>query len=123
MMSLHKALAWINSHTLTGIKAGTDRDRFLDIWMVVVDGRIFARSWGLSERSWYTAFLQHGAGEIRCGEDTFAITARIPGDLQGLTLRIDQAYLDKYNHGDNAFYAQGIVRPEHAACTMEFIPK
>ena len=120
-MSRQQALNWIDNNTLTGIRAGTDRERFLDIWMVSVDGRIFARSWGLSERSWYTAFHQDPIGAIRCGEQVFAVRAHIPEDLEALTPRINQAYLDKYTSEHNRPYAEGIVRKEHAAHTMELL--
>jgi len=112
----------IKTNSLTGIRAGNTRDSFLDIWMVVVDNRIFARSWGLSERSWYSQFLTDPSGAIRCGEHIVPILARVPDDVLQLTDRINQAYLEKYNKGDNAVYAQGIIRPEHIAKTMEFVP-
>ncbi|RTZ46692.1 hypothetical protein EJ377_22175 [Chryseobacterium arthrosphaerae] len=57
-MNKDSAHAYIQSHNLIGIKAGAERPDFLEIWMVIVRNRIFARSWGLAERSWYTAFLK-----------------------------------------------------------------
>lgn len=62
--------------------------------MVSVDGRIFARTYGLPERSWYSTFLREPIGVIRCGEQVFAVQARIPDDLEALTPRISQAYRD-----------------------------
>lgn len=114
-------MAYINSNNHIGIKAGLDRPSFLDIWMVVVDGRIFARSWGFAEKSWYNTFLQNSQGQIKCGDDVFAIKAFVPVENNLLTEKINKAYLTKYNTGHNIEYAEGIVRPEHANKTMEFI--
>ena len=36
---------YLKNHTLIGIKGGRERDSFLNIWMVEVDGRYFSRSW------------------------------------------------------------------------------
>lgn len=115
------AIHYIQTHNLIGLKAGSNRTDFLEIWMVVVDKRIFARSWGLAERSWYNTFLNNPSGEIQCGDAVYRITAKVPDDLHHLTEPINQAYLNKYNEGRNAPYAQGIIQPQHAARTMEFV--
>lgn len=110
----------IRSNNLIGIKAGTQRETFLDIWMVIVDNRVFARSWGFGEKSWYNTFIIEPAGQLRCGEMIVNITAHLPENDPELNARISQAYLDKYDSGENSVYAQGITRPEHVAKTMEF---
>ena len=40
------------------IRAGLSPHRFIGIWAVVVDGRVFVRSWSLKARSWYRTFLK-----------------------------------------------------------------
>ncbi|EMR02268.1 DUF2255 family protein [Cesiribacter andamanensis] len=115
-------LAHINTHTLCGIRAGTEPRAFLNIWMVVVENRVFARSWGLSERSWYGAFLQQGVGAIQCGEKEVPVLGRIPADLEPLGEKINQAYLQKYTSEHNRPYAQGITQPDHMARTLELLP-
>lgn len=120
-MNKEKALQYINSNNLIEIKAGNDRETFLEIWMVTVNDRIFARSWGFAERSWYNTFLKDNSGQIKCGEEVFNIKAQIPNDLNELEEQINQAYLNKYDSGRNSFYAQGIVKKEHADKTMEFL--
>ncbi len=118
---MNTAIQHINSHNLIGIKAGKERESFLEIWMVTVENRIFARSWGFAEKSWYNTFLKDNLGEIKCGETIYAIEARIPEDLSELEQEINQAYLDKYDSGENSFYAKGIIEEKHVAKTMEFI--
>ncbi|WP_454045830.1 DUF2255 family protein [Chryseobacterium sp. Marseille-Q8038] len=120
-MNKDTALDYIQNNTIIGIKAGNQRPEFLEIWMVVVQNRIFARSWGLARRSWYNTFLENSAGEILCGETTYAIKALVPEDISDLTEEINQAYLTKYNSDHNSPYSQGIVQDKHIARTMEFI--
>ncbi|WP_400191009.1 DUF2255 family protein [Hymenobacter sp. B81] len=117
------ALDYIRHHNLIGLRAGRHRASFLDIWMVVVDDRIFVRSWGLAERGWYHAFLADSQGAIRCGEAMLPVRAQVPADLVDLSPRISQAYLAKYDAGANSYYAQGITRPEHVARTLELLPQ
>ena len=117
----NEAINYINSHNFIGIKAEKERETFLEIWMVTVNNRIFARSWGFAERSWYNTFLNDSNGEIKCGNRVFKIRADIPKDLDALNEKISQAYLDKYDSGDNSYYAQGITEQSHVEKTMEFI--
>ena len=115
------AINYINNNNLTGIMAGSQRQTFLDIWMVVVEDRIFARSWGFAEKSWYNSFLEEPVGKIKCGENVFSIKATVPKDKAEITEKINIAYLTKYNTGHNIEYAKGIVEENHIAKTMEFI--
>jgi len=62
-------LKCINDTQITSVRAGKDREKFTGIWMVEVMGRIFGRSYNLSERSWYTAFLNGDKGDIKCGKE------------------------------------------------------
>lgn len=117
----NEALNYINSNNLIGIKAGKNRERFLEIWMVTVDNRIFARSWGFAERSWYNTFLKDEEGQIQCGTNISNIKARVPEDLDEINEKISKAYLDKYDSGENSYYAKGIIEEKHAQKTMELI--
>ena len=66
-------LKCINETQITSVRAGKDRTKFTGIWMVEVEGRIFGRSYQLSERSWYTAFLNGESGDIRCGKEIIPV--------------------------------------------------
>jgi hypothetical protein len=120
-MTTNKAIECIAINEFIGLKAGKDRPNFLEIWMVVVEDRIFARSWGLAERSWYNTFLTDNKGQIKCGENIYSITAIIPEDKNMLAEKINKAYLNKYNYGDNAGFASDMVTPERIEKTMEFV--
>ncbi|GAB2543134.1 DUF2255 family protein [Rufibacter soli] len=114
-----KSLDYLASNTLAGVKGGTDRDKFLDIWMVTVEGRVFARSWAKSSRSWFTAFQEQGVGELKLGDQVLKVTGKQLTDAH-MNLLVDQAYKQKYTQEHNLSYVEGITQPEYHAYTMEF---
>jgi hypothetical protein len=57
--------AKIHEERILGIRAGTNSThRIIGIWAVVVDGRVFVRSWSMKPRSWWRTFLEDPYGEI-----------------------------------------------------------
>lgn len=109
-------------HTLVGIRVGPGREAFLDIWMVEVQGRVFARSWNRSHSGWFGALLQGQAGEVRFGEREAAVRGERPDPEAGLMERIDQAYLERFTQPGNVAYARAISRPEYHPFTIELVP-
>ncbi|WP_210489778.1 DUF2255 family protein [Rufibacter aurantiacus] len=110
---------YLASHTLAGVKGGKDGHRFLDIWMVEVNGRVFARSWSKSNRSWFTAFKEEGIGQLKFGDKIIPVNGKPLTDSQTNSL-IDQAYKEKYTQAHNLVYVNGITQPEYHEYTMEF---
>lgn len=115
-------VAAVNRSSLVRVRAGDARPEPLEIWVVSVGNRLFARSWGLSERSWYTSFLGGAEGSLECGGLRVRVMGRRPPDMEVITPLIDAAYLRKYDRGCNSSYAHGIVRPDHVQRTLEFVP-
>lgn len=115
-------LAYLQAHTLVGIKGGAADRSFLDIWMVEVDGRVFARSWAKSARSWFTAFQAEGVGQIRYGGQVLDVRGlQADASDRELMTAIDAAYLKKYVQAENVKYAEGIAQKAYWAYTMEFL--
>lgn len=56
--------------------------------MLVINERIFARSWGFAEKSWYNTFLSDSNGKIKCGETVFNIKAIVPDDLSEIPKKL-----------------------------------
>jgi len=90
-------LKCINETQITSVRAGKDRTKFTGIWMVEVEGRIFGRSYQLSERSWYTAFLNGDNGDIRCGKEIIPVKGSKPADIDVINGAINKAYDWEYN--------------------------
>ena len=57
-------VAWIAKSKILGIRAGSQPHRIIGIWVVVVERRVFVRSWSMKERSWWRTFLEDPTGVI-----------------------------------------------------------
>jgi len=69
-------LSAVKKEKILGIRAGTESThRVIGIWAVVVEGRIFARSWSLKPRSWWRTFLEDPERSLVVGEQEYAIRA------------------------------------------------
>lgn len=106
-------------HTRTGIRTGAHRQQFTPIWIVQVDGRVFARSWTQSATGWFATLLATGLGELQFGDHILAITARQLSANNALQADIDKAYLARYTAPENIPYAIGITQPNFAHFTIE----
>lgn len=111
----------VNRNNLTGVSAGATREAPLQIWVVAIGNRLFARSWGLSERSWYSTFLGGAHGFLECEGLRVGVEGRVPPDLQVISPLIDSEYLRKYDRGENSKYAKGILGQAHVQRTLEFV--
>src|SRR5829696_4608843 len=61
---------------ILGVRAGTEH-RYTGVWVVVVDGRIFVRSWNNKPTGWFRAFRKQPSGTIQVGELEIPVRARL----------------------------------------------
>jgi hypothetical protein len=88
-------VAAIHNSKILGIRAGQQPHRFIGIWVVVVEGRVFVRSWSLKPRSWYRTFLEDPYGAVQIAGRELAVRAvRTRSDR--LKDAVDRAYIEKY---------------------------
>jgi hypothetical protein len=75
---------------ILGVRAG-DEHRYTGVWVVVVEGRAFVRSWNDKPTGWYRAFLAEPLGSIQLAGREVAVRAR---QLRGERVRhaVTQAY-------------------------------
>ena len=104
--------------SLTGASAWT----FIGIWAVVVDDRVFVRSWSIKRRSWYRTFLSEPRGAIQIGNREIPVRAR-PATGARIRDAVDRAYLEKYHTKGWVKYAQDLGRPKSRATTTELRPR
>ncbi|MEK6280217.1 MAG: DUF2255 family protein [Acidobacteriota bacterium] len=111
----------IRAGKILGIRAGSQPHRFIGIWAVVVERRVFVRSWSLKPRSWYRTFLEDPRGTINV--DGHEITVRaVQTRSERLKTAVDRAYRDKYNTPGSVKYARDLGRPKSRATTTELVP-
>ena len=116
-----KILTAIGDDKMLRIRAGTGPHRFIGIWAVVVEGRVFVRSWSVKPRSWYRTFLEEPQGAILVDGREVAVRAvRTRSDR--LKDAIDEAYLEKYNTRGSLKYARDLGRAKSRTTTTELVP-
>jgi hypothetical protein len=113
------ALEELAKAKILGVRAGTEH-RYTGVWVVVVEGRVFVRSWFDKPTGWYRAFRAQPLGSIQLAGREITIRAR---QLGGERLRdaVTQAYAGKYNTKASEKWVRGFAEPHRAACTLELL--
>jgi hypothetical protein len=114
-------LAAIRDSKILGIRAGTQPHRIIGIWAVIVERRVFVRSWSLKPRSWYRTFLEDPRGVIQVGSRKISVRA-VRTRSERLKHSIDHAYLKKYNTPGSIKFAKDLGRAKSRATTTELVP-
>jgi hypothetical protein len=102
------------------IRAGIEH-RFIGIWAVVVESRVFVRSWSLKPRSWYRTFLDDPRGAVSVAKKEMKVRARRVRS-ERLLDAVDRAYLRKYDTAGSLKYARDLCRPRSRKTTTELVP-
>ena len=116
-------VAAIDATKILGIRAGARSDhRFTGVWPVVVDGRVFARSWTLKPDGWYRALLAGPVATIQIGDRELRVRAVRPRSAHILAA-IEREYARKYPTPASRKYVRGFKSPKRRAATIEFVPR
>jgi len=116
-------VAAIDASKIFGIRAGgRSGHRFTGVWPVVVDGRVFARSWTLTFGGWYRTLLDDPLCTLQIGERQVRVRAVRPRGTAILDA-IEDAYAAKYTTAASRKYVRGFRTPRRRAATMEFQPR
>lgn len=114
-------VASIAKEKILGIRAGADH-RFIGVWMVVVDGRVFIRSWGVKRTGWFQAFRAEPRGMMQAAGRELRIRAitRVPERMKAA---VDEAYAAKYTTPGAIKYVRGFARSKRRRdTTTELVP-
>lgn len=103
------------------IRAGREPHRFIGIWAVVVEDRVFVRSWSLKPRSWWRKFLEEPRGAIQVDGREIEVRA-VQTRSERLKAAVSRAYLEKYNTPGSIKYAQDLGLAKSRATTTELVP-
>ena len=111
----------IHEGPILGIRAGRQPHRVIGIWAVVVDGRVFVRSWSLKPRSWWRTFLEDPRGIIEVGGRTIPVRAVQTRSLR-LKDAVNRAYLERYHTPGSLKFARDLGRKKSRETTTELVP-
>ena len=103
-----------------GVRAGTEH-RYTGVWVVVVDERIFARSWSDKPTGWFRAFRKQPRGTIQLDDLEIPVRSKL---VRGPRLRdaVTAAFAEKYNTKGSQKWVEGFKEPERVLTTLEFVP-
>ena len=106
---------------IMGVRAG-DEHRYTGVWVVVVDGRVFARSWNDKPTGWFQAFRKEPSGMVQVGELEIPVRGRV---VRGARIRdaVTAAYGEKYPTKGSRKWVEGFADPSRVVNTIEFIPE
>ena len=108
---------------IMGIRAGAKSDhRFIGVWPIVVDGRLFARSWTLTRGGWYRTFLDDPLGVIQVGDRQVRIRA-VRVTSERIRDKVEDAYAEKYDTKASQKYVRGFRTARRRDTTTEFVPR
>jgi hypothetical protein len=114
-------LAALDAARILGVRAGAQH-RFTGVWVVMLRGRVFARSWNDKPSGWYRAFLDERQGAIQVpGGREIRVRAK-PVRGEALLDAIEAAYAEKYNTPASRKWVRGFARPRRRKTTVEFVP-
>jgi hypothetical protein len=106
---------------IMGVRAGAASDhRFTGVWPIVIEGRLFARSWTVTPGGWFATLAADGLGRIQVGDREVRVRGR---RVRSERLRdaIEAAYAVKYPTKASRKYVVGFRTPRRRDATIEFI--
>ena len=114
-------LSAIHKDKILGIRAGRDSThRVIGIWVVVVEGRVFVRSWGMKPRSWWRVLVEDPYGSMFVGDKEIPVRA-IQTRSERLKDLVSAAYKEKYNTPGSVQYVKDMSRRKSRDTTTELV--
>jgi hypothetical protein len=93
----------------------------IGVWAVVVEGRVFTRSWGMKPRSWWRTFLEDPYGSVFVGDKEIPVRA-VQTRSERLKDLVSQAYKEKYNTPGSIQFVKDMSSKKSRDTTTELVP-
>lgn len=113
--------AEIHEAKIVGIRAGTKPHRIIGIWAVVVEGRVFVRSWSMKPRSWWRTFQEEPRGIIELNGREIPVRPVFTRS-ERLKDAVEKAYAEKYNTPGSRQFVVGFRQKKRRDTTTELVP-
>ena len=115
------ALEALRKLKIVGVRAGAEH-RYTGVWVVVVERRVFVRSWNDKPTGWYRAFRDEPRGSIALeGKDVAVRASQVRSER--LRRAVSEAYAEKYDTKASQKWVVGFAEPEREATTLELVPE
>ena len=106
---------------ILGVRSGTAH-RYTGVWVVVVDDRVFVRSWYDKPTGWFRAFKREPSGTIQVGDVEIPVRGK-PVRSARIRNAVTVAYAEKYPTKGSQIWVEGFAEPERLLTTLEFVPR
>jgi hypothetical protein len=105
---------------ILGVRAGTEH-RYTGVWVVMVDDRVFVRSWNDKPTGWFRAFKKDPSGTIQAGKLEIPVRGKL---VRSVRMRdaVTAALAEKYNTKGSQKWVEGFREPPRVLTTLEFVP-
>jgi hypothetical protein len=106
---------------ILGVRAGTEH-RYTGVWVVVVEGRPFVRSWNDKPTGWCNAFRREPAGFVQVAGLEIPVRARLTRSArlrEAVTVALGRKYNTKASHK----WVEGFSEPARELATLELVPR
>jgi len=111
----------IHEAKILGIRTGSKPHRIIGIWAVVVEGRVFVRSYSLKERSWYRTLQEEPRGIIEVNGKQFKVRPVFTRS-ERLKKLVDKAYAEKFPTAGSRVFVEGFKEKKRRDTTTELVP-
>ena len=111
----------IRGAKILGIRAGTKPHRIIGIWAVVVEGRVFVRSYSLKPRSWWRTFQEEPRGIIEVNGKQIKVRPVFTRS-ERLKKLVDRAYAEKFHTPGSRQFVEGFKEKRRRDTTTELVP-
>ena len=118
-----RVLRALQDGKILGIRAGQNDHRIIGIWMVVVDNRLFVRSWSVKPDGWFRTFQREPRGVITVDGGRGIPVRAVITRSERLKDAVSRAYLEKYSTPGAVKYSKDLGRAKSRATTTELIPR
>lgn len=105
---------------ILGVRAGIDH-RYTGVWVVVVENRVFVRSWNDKPTGWFRVFKKELSGTIATEGLTLSVRGKTVRSAR-LREAVTAAIAEKYPTKGSRKWVEGFAEPARALTTLEFVP-
>lgn len=114
-------IARIQKDRILGIRAGGDgKHRAIGVWAVVVDGRVFVRSYQRKPGGWWHTFCKDPFGEIFVAKRKRGIkVCAVMVKSEKMKEKVSAAYKEKYDTPGSVGYVAEMSRSPSRDATLE----
>ena len=106
---------------ILGVRAGAEH-RYTAVWFVVVEGRLFVRSWNDKPTGWFRAFRREPVGAVQVAGLEIPVRARLTRSVR-LREAVTAAFGQKYNTKGSRKWVEGFAEPARELATLELVPR